>query len=101
MKVMKNIAIGVIIALLCIMPCINIPNAADPAQVYQITIDDGNIPDLGLSFNKQKSFILTEVEPHQVTFYYGEPEPSNNAGLSLYFYDYDLTTYMSEHILFL
>ena len=100
MKVMKNIGIVITIAFLCILPSLNTLNAADPAQVYQITIDDGNIPNLGLSLNKQKSFIITELEPPQVTLYYGEPEPLDNAGISIYFYDYDLTTYMNEHILF-
>jgi hypothetical protein len=100
MKIVKNIGIVITIAFLCILPSLNTLDAADPAQVYQITIDDGDIPDLGLSLNKQKSFIITELEPPQVTIYYGEPEPLDNAGISIYFYDYDLTTYMSEHILF-
>ncbi len=97
---MKNIGIALTIAFLCLLPAVNTLDAADQTQANQITIDDGNIPDLGLSLNKQKSFIITEVEPPQVTFYYGEEEPLDNAGISLYFYDYDLTTYMSEHILF-
>jgi hypothetical protein len=100
MKVMKNIGIVIIIAFLCILPSINTSDAADPAQVYQITIDDGNIPDLGLSLNKERSFIITEIEPHQVTLFYGDPDPADNAGISIYFYTNDQSTYMSEHILF-
>jgi len=100
MRGRKNYCLILIIILVCILPNLSIIEATDPSQVYQITIDDGNIPDLGLSFNEGKSFIVTEVKPPQVTFYYGAEEPSSNAGISIYFYDYDLSTYMSEHILF-
>jgi hypothetical protein len=100
MKIIKNIGLVITIAFLCILPSINTLDAADPAQIYQITIDDGNIPDLGLSLNRGRSFILTETDPKQVTFYYGDPDPADNAGISIYFYTDDQSTYMSEHILF-
>jgi len=85
---------------LLVIPAHNTALAADPSQASQILIDDGNIPDLGLSLNKEKSFILTEVKPPQVTIFYGEQDPAAHASINIYFYDYDLTTYMSEHILF-
>jgi len=72
--------------------------AANPSQASQINIDDGYISDLGLPLNKEDSFIITEVEPPQVSIYYGELN-SNYASINIYFYDYDLTTYMNEHIL--
>jgi len=98
MKVMKNIGIGITIAFLCILPSMNTLNAADPAQASQITIDDGNIPDLGLSLNKQESFIITNVKPPQVEFTYGN-QNADHAHISIYFYDYDITTDIKNHII--
>ena len=47
--------------------------AADPSQVNQISIDDGTVPDLGLSLNKTTSYILgiTQYGAPTVYFYYG------------------------------
>jgi hypothetical protein len=99
MKLTKRIGIVIAIAFLCVIPIFYSADAADQTQVYEINIDDGEIPDLGLSLDKERSFKITEVKPPQVTICYGSPEPLDSAEISLYFYDYDLTTYMEEHIL--
>jgi len=72
--------------------------AANPSQASQITMDDGNIPDLGLSLNKQQSFILTETTPPEVEFIYGDKN-ADYATLTIYFYDYDITSYINDHII--
>ncbi|HIG99187.1 MAG TPA: carboxypeptidase regulatory-like domain-containing protein [Thermoplasmata archaeon] len=99
MKLTKHIGIAIATAFLCVIPIFYATDAADQNQVYEINIDDGEIPDLGLSIDKDRSFKITEVKPPQVTIIYGSLEPLDGAEISLYFYDYDLTTYMEEHIL--
>lgn len=94
---MKN-GISMIIAFLCIIPAINTLHAANPSQASEITMDDGIIPDLGLSLNKQQSFIITQTTPPEVEFIYGD-QNGDHATLTLYFYDYDITTDISNHII--
>lgn len=98
MKEIQKIGIGMTIAVLCLLPNTPTFDAANPSQASQITIDDGNIPDLGLSLNKQESFIITEVKPPQVEFAYGDPD-GDHAYISLYFYDYDITADINNHII--
>jgi hypothetical protein len=59
--------------------------AADPAQINQITLGDGDIPGLGLSFNTQQSYILNQYEPYEVTFLYGD-QNADHMTITIYFY---------------
>lgn len=97
MKVITKIGLGLMIAFLCTLPNITTLDAADPSQASEITIDDGNIPDLGLPLNKQESFILTETKPTQVEFAYGDND-ADHAYISIYFYEYDITTDIQNHV---
>jgi hypothetical protein len=85
MKDMRYILVAITIAFLFVIPSSSNVSAADPSQILQISIDDGAVPDLGLSFNKARSFISTQFEPYQVDFIYGDPE-AEYMDLSLYFY---------------
>jgi hypothetical protein len=73
-------------------------NAANPSQIFQITIDDGDIIGLGLILNKAQSFIITEFEPYEVNFIYGD-QAANYLSLTIYFYTTDQTSYFQNESL--
>ena len=88
---MKNkryiLGAAAITILFLIPPCGNVL-AADPAQINQISIDDGVISDLGLSLNKSASYIITQYGAPTAYFVYGS-QSADHATITLYFYSND------------
>ena len=58
--------------------------AVDPSQVNQITLADGDIPGLGLSFNSKQSFIYNQYQPYEVSFMYGD-QNADHMTITIYF----------------
>lgn len=78
-----------IIFILFIAAVLLVPNgllrAADPAQVNQITLADGDIPGLGLTFNTKQSYIINQYYPYEVSFIYGN-QSADRITITIYFY---------------
>lgn len=88
MKGMRYILVAITIAFLFVIPSSSNVSAADPSQAFQISIDDGVVPDLGLSFNKFQSSIQTQFEPYSVQFTYDDQDAGYTGFmiLTLYFH---------------
>ncbi|MCJ7698068.1 MAG: hypothetical protein MUO73_07050 [Thermoplasmata archaeon] len=92
MKDMRYLLVAITIAFLFLMPGNGNVFAADPSQILQISIDDGVVPDLGLSLNKFQSSIQTQYEPYSVQFTYDDQDAGYTGFMKLiliFYSDYE------------
>ena len=91
LKEISALMLVLLLTFLLVIPTNTQVHAADPSQAFQITIDDGDIIGLGLVLNTAQSFILTQYEPYEIEFIYGNRD-SNYLHLTFYFYTTDQTS---------
>jgi hypothetical protein len=100
LKVISALMLALLLTFLLVIPTNTQVHAADPSQAFQITIDDGDIIGLGLVLNTAQSFILTQNEPYEIEFIYGNRD-SNYLHLTFYFYTNDQTSnFRNESIMY-
>ncbi len=100
LKGISSLILVFLLTFLLVIPTNTQVHAADPSQALQITIDDGDIIGLGLVLNTAQSFILTQYEPYEIEFIYGNRD-SNYLHLTFYFYTNDQTTnFRNESIMY-